>query len=255
MDIGGEYQLSAAGTATNAGWTLTTATQWATAYAAFRAAAASPPTTKAFVQGNNGQVGNQATLSVAYPAANTLHNFLVAFVSYFTDITSVSLTDTLGNAWSPVDAWRDDGFGDKVRLYYVMDAKAGANRVTFSAAPGSYIGLAVAEFSGVAPTNALDGTIHGTNSGTSITPTGPSFTPTAGDLVVAVMADRVSSTSLTPTAPWLDGPTHQLSSANPNMDIGGEYQLSAAGTATNAGWTLTTATQWATAYAAFRPSP
>jgi hypothetical protein len=39
------------------------------------------------------------------------------------------------------------------------------------------------------------------------------------------------------------------------MDIGGEYQLSAAGTATNAGWTLTTATQWATAYAAFRPSP
>jgi hypothetical protein len=50
--------------------------------------------------------------------------------------------------------------------------------VTFSGAAGSYIGLAVAEFSGVALTSALDGPIHGTTSGSSSTPTGPAFTPT-----------------------------------------------------------------------------
>jgi hypothetical protein len=211
-----------------------------------------PPGSIAFVQGNKGQVGNQSAVSVAYPSSNTQHNFLLAFVAYYTNTASVSLSDTLGNPWTPVDAWQDDGAGDKVRLYYVLDSKAGANTVTFSGAAGSWIGLAVAEYSGVALTTALDGAIHGTTSGSSSTPTGPAFTPTAGDLVVAVMGDQVSSTSITPTSPWLDGPTHQLSNANPNEDVGGEYQVNAPGTATSAGWSLTGATRWATAYAAFR---
>jgi hypothetical protein len=119
-----------------------------------------------------------------------------------------SLTDTHGNTYAALPPFTSKDGSVSMQIWYALNVAAGANTVTVST-DADDLSVTAFEYSGVAATGALgvtltaDGTalhegcpVHQSCSGTT-TPTSTSFTPNAGSLVMAFLADEGWSDSLT----------------------------------------------------------
>lgn len=202
-----------------------------------------------FVQGAVGSGGGVSSLSVPFSANVAAGDLLIAAVNDSNQ--TPSLSDTRGNTWTLVDPLPTNPYGLGVGIYYAISNGAGACTVKDTSTSGSYIGMVIAQFHDSAGgTWSLDGALHGTNTGSGTAVSAGTFTPTAGDLLIATQGNDVTPTQ-TPGTGWTDGPTHQLNNANGNASNSGEYQLSASGSSVSAAFTISSG-HWAAAYAAFK---
>jgi hypothetical protein len=154
-----------------------------------------------------------------------------------------SVTDSRGNTYSalPIFSARDGSVS--MQIWYSLNVAAGSNAITVSTDVDD-LSVTAFEYSGVAATGALgvtltaDGTalhegcpVHQSCHGTT-TPTSASFTPNAGSLVMAFLADEGWSDSLTA------GSGFTLVQFDSQQIDAREDNLKAAATPQTAGFTL-----------------
>lgn len=139
-----------------------------------------------------------ATVPLAFGSNNTLGNLLVAMVGYASAKDFVSITDSQGNTW--VQAGADNA---NANIFYAANCKAGANTVTVNkGGTTARAFLAIAEYSGVSATHALDQTsfVNGT---TSAAPGDLVYCANAGELIVVMHQNGSAALNYSaPAAGW-----------------------------------------------------
>lgn len=210
----------------------------------------------AFVQSSpNGAAGNggTGTIAVTLPSNVGAGHQLIAFITTkgVTTTPSVSSLSGGGTPWVQ-EGWVNTGFAttEDVEVWMLASATGGATTVTanLSDGGGGYAStgqaLWVSEWSGISG-------IYGVNSiiGSSVTPTGPSMTPTGAGQLYICMACMSNVPSASPGGAWniLTGPQTYNSNINPIA-----YQIGGAG-ALQPAWTQTTG-YWASQGAIFTPT-
>lgn len=73
-------------------------------------------------------------------------NFLVASVGYF---STIALTDSKGNSWTPLTAFTNGGGNNSVRIFYVANPVVGTGHTFTLTGASSFGAIAVQGFSGV----------------------------------------------------------------------------------------------------------
>jgi hypothetical protein len=124
----------------------------------------------------------QSTVSVTYPAAQTLGDLNIVVVGWSDTTSSVTgVTDSQGNSYS-LAIGPTRGTTHSQSLYYASNIKAGSNtvKVTFNQA-ATFPDIRVLEYTGV---NTLDVTAAATGSGTTSN-SGSATTTTANELIFA----------------------------------------------------------------------
>jgi len=138
------------------------------------------------IQANAVQGSNVTSVSVAFPAANTAGNLIIAFVRMNTTSATVNVTDTLGNTYVDAVAQVQSNDHSQVHLFYAKNAFGGANTVkaTFSSS-NSHPWLAIYEYAGLNAATPLDKTAHAQGRSTSPSTTATPTTTSANELVFA----------------------------------------------------------------------
>jgi len=147
---GMEFKTADTSTTFTAPFTQGSSVAWAASIGVFQAA------NPAVVQST---CSSAAATSLAYGSSNGSGNLLVAVVRYNANpggpITSI--TDTRSNTWKSAGARSGENKFDTnwIEVWYALNSAAGANTVTVTFNSGGNGAIALAEFSGVATTNAL----------------------------------------------------------------------------------------------------
>jgi hypothetical protein len=138
--------------------------------------------------------------ALAFGSNNTAGNFLIAIVRCQFTGGTITVSDTQGNTWNYVRG-PDAQLGPV--LAYAMNCKAGANTVTWGG-PGQVLSGGIAEYSGIAKSNALDVSNNtGTGTGTAVD-SGAVNTNFANELLIAALSSgnkTISSASMTEQEP------------------------------------------------------
>jgi hypothetical protein len=141
-----------------------------------------------FIQGAGATVGFAGSVARAFPANNTAGNLLIAGVaSGYGGSPWDSFSDTQGNTWALSHI---AGGGDCViSVGYALNCRAGANTVTGQGA-GMTSGrsIAVAEYSLVKLTAALDRVTQNNGFGTAISSGATATTTQADELLIGFVA-------------------------------------------------------------------
>jgi hypothetical protein len=143
----------------------------------------------------------QTTLTLAEENAGDL---LVAGV-YFAASATITITDSLGNSWSPTSAYANttascnDENVSVVEIFYAGGIAAGGNVVTVAQSSGTApLGAYLVEYSGARAAGALDGVSGGSAASSTVTMSaGNLSTTSAHDLVVALFAEATTSGTMT----------------------------------------------------------
>ena len=146
-----------------------------------------------FVQSNQLSTGT-ASVSVAYPQAQTAGNFDVVVVSWYTPSARASPpTDSAGNVYALAQTTSDGTITQQI--YYaapIVAAGSGSNTVTANwTAASVYSELRILEYSGVAIEAPVDVTASGSGNGTAMD-SGPAVTTRAHDLLLGVATANAS---------------------------------------------------------------
>jgi uncharacterized repeat protein (TIGR01451 family) len=137
------------------------------------------------VQANtNGNENGTANMSVAFRSSNTAGNFLIVTGTAARPASNLSVSDSLGNSYSPAIGPVTD-IGQDVTLYvwYVPACRGGANTVTIVPSGISALEIHVSEWSGLATTNPVDATAFATGTGTNVS-SGSKSTTSNGELIL-----------------------------------------------------------------------
>jgi hypothetical protein len=146
-----------------------------------------PARSPTFVQGIATSPGSRAsslTLTLSKPVA--AGDLLVGWFGQYNAAGQVQVSDNVNGTWTrSVSEAFSNGTGD-IALYYLANSKAAPNglTITISASAPAYLQEAVADFSGVATTAALDQAVLDSGSGATVTGATTGAVP-AGELVVA----------------------------------------------------------------------
>jgi chitodextrinase len=160
-----------------------------------------PPPSAKWVQGGTAGTGSKLA-SVTFQLTKPVGagDLLVGWAGQYDSAGQVHVSDNVNGAWtrSTASTKFSNGGGD-IALYYVQNAAAAPAglTITVSASNATYLEAALADYSGVAKTGALDGTLVGTGNSTA-PDSGPSGTIGAGELVVGGILTGGSPTSVTP---------------------------------------------------------
>jgi chitodextrinase len=160
-----------------------------------------PPPSAKWVQGGTLGTGSKvasATFQLTKPVA--AGDLLVGWAGQYDSAGQVQVSDNINGVWTRATASTkfSNGAGD-IALYYLQNAAAAPAglTITVSATNATYLEAALADYSGVAKTGALDQTLVG--SGNSTAPdSGPSGTVAAGELVVGGIITGGSPSAVTP---------------------------------------------------------
>jgi hypothetical protein len=140
-----------------------------------------------FVQVNNSQGSGSSSVALAYTSNNTLNNLLVAGVRFRASAQSfTSLTDSQGNTWLQIGSFVNNASGNNFSLgmFYVPQARAGANTVTLALSAVGNADLVILEYSGNSA-SPLDTSASSNNGGGGGTTISANITPSAaGNLLV-----------------------------------------------------------------------
>ena len=170
-----------------------------------------------YVQGNSTTNPNAtSSISTTFSSAQLSGDLNIVVVGVQQGVT-VSVADQSGNTYQLAIGPSSDGGAGTQYIYYAANiaaAAAGANTVTvtFSGSSAGGGALRAVEYSGISPTNPLDGAGAAICSGsTNLCSSGPITTTNAADLLVGV-----SEFSATGPGP---GYTERLDSANFNLIV------------------------------------
>ncbi|MEY9874745.1 chitodextrinase [Streptacidiphilus sp. MAP12-33] len=214
-----------------------------------------PAASPAFVQGAANSPGSRtttATLTLTSPV--TAGHLLVGWFAQYDSPGQVQVSDNVNGAWTrgPASEHFTNGGGD-IALYYVQNAKAAPSlTVTLSASAATYLPGAVAEYSDVAATAALDQMAVGEANSTTVD-SGPTASVPGGELVVAGLITGGQPLTVTPGSSQGVPYTMQVFNGSRSTDIAGI--LSSAPGAQNARFTLANGSDWYAVAAAFHPDP
>src|ERR1700682_4828247 len=135
------------------------------------------------VQANAIEGSGVGSVSVTFPTGNTVGNLIIAFVRMSSTGQSVTVTDSVGNAYVDAVAQVQTMDGHQVHIFYAKNIVGGANTVkaTFSAT-NNHPWLAIYEYRGLSTTNPLDQTASAQ---------GSSATPNSGATATTVSANEL----------------------------------------------------------------
>jgi hypothetical protein len=139
-----------------------------------------------------------ATFQLAKPVG--AGDLLVGWAGQYDSAGQVQVSDNVNGVWTRATASTkfSNGAGD-IALYYLQNSAAAPTglTITVSATNATYLEGALADYSGVAKTGALDQTLVGTGNSTA-PDSGPSGTVGVGELVVGGIITGGSPSGVTP---------------------------------------------------------
>ncbi len=214
-----------------------------------------PVTTSApaFVQSASAtEKAPSTSLSGSFPSATKPGDLLVLSASEYTGATNhlTSITDSAGNTWTRAGATFVSGHNSDGEFWYAANANP-TTTVTAHVASAASMAFDVQEFSGVAPTGALD-TVTGTsNTGTSAA-SGATTVSVANELVVGLIAGHNNAEPITVTSPGYSDQAQQTTTGAIATIVTG-YQVDGAPGPQSFAGTFGTAMYWAAGVAVFKP--
>jgi hypothetical protein len=202
------------------------------------------------VQENAVQGSGVGSASVAFPAANTAGNLILAFVRMSTSTQTVTLKDSAGNTYIQAVAQVQTADGSQVHLFYaknILGAAANTVTATFSST-NNHPWLAIYEYKGLNITNPLDQTASAQGSSTAASSGAAPTTTSANELVFGATGLPSSFTG-TQTAgsgyAFLERDTTGSPAAN-------ESELVTATGSYTASFTLSASANWSALVATFK---
>jgi chitodextrinase len=213
---------------------------------------AGPPPSAKWVQGGTLGTGSKvasATFQLTKPVA--AGDLLVGWAGQYDSAGQVQVSDNVNGVWTRATASTkfSNGAGD-IALYYHQNAAAAPTglTITVSATNATYLEAALADYSGVAKTGALDQTLVGTGNSTA-PDSGPSGTVAAGELVVGGIITGGSPSAVTPGSS--EGQTFTIrSQSSSGSEVLEDVSVSAAGSQA-ARATFASPTDWYAVVATF----
>ena len=161
---------------------------------------AGPPPSAHWVQGAAMGTGTKVvSVTVTLSKAVGAGDLLAGWFGQYDSTGLVQVSDNVNGAWtrSSASTTFSSGNGD-LALYYVQNAAAAPNglTITISAGNATYLEAALADYSGVATTGALDQVMVAKGNSTSVD-SGPTVAVSAGELVIGGIITGGSPTSVT----------------------------------------------------------
>jgi hypothetical protein len=193
-----------------------------------------------------GLAAGGASAALTFPSPNVAGNFIAVATRAFFPNQTFTVTDTRGNFYRRA-LTVNNGADDTLALFYAENVAAGANTVTVALSTSASLRLAIFEYSGIAPTNALD--VIATAAGSSASPSsGSATTTTPGDLLIGV----VSTESFRTFTAGSGYTVRRLVAAAPSTVLMVEDRIQATAGAVSATATLNTSDLWGAGLAAFK---
>jgi hypothetical protein len=202
------------------------------------------------VQENAVQASGVTSVSVAFPAANTTGNLVLAFVRMSSATQTVTLNDSAGNTYIEAVAQVQSSDGSQVHLFYAKGIFGVANTVTATfSSTNNHPWLAIYEYKGLNAANPLDQTAHAQGNSAAPNSGATATTTSANELVFAGMG-LPSSYAGTQTAgsgfTILEQDAASSPAANESMLVTSTGPFAAA-------FSLTSSVNWSAIIATFKP--
>ena len=154
-----------------------------------------PLAVPAFVQAMDPGYSGSSPLAITLDVS--VGDLLVA-ATYTSDLTdALSVADTRPLVWTSVKALVPTGCQPRLQMWYASVTAAGSDTVTVSQTGTTALGMAIAEYSGLATDSPIDTTVGAAASTTSsVADTGPIVT-SQPDVLVALFADLNGNGTMT----------------------------------------------------------
>ena len=202
------------------------------------------------VQENAAQGSGVASVSAAFPAANTTGNLILAFVRMSSATQTVTLKDSAGNTYVEAVGQVQTADGSQVHLFYAKSILAGANTVTATfSATNNHPWLAIYEYKGLNAANPLDQTAQAQGSSAAPNSGATATTTSANELVFAAMglpASYASTQTLGAGYTLLQNDTSTSPASNETM-------LATSTGSFAATFSVTSSVNWSAIVATFKP--
>ena len=213
---------------------------------------AGPPPSAHWVQGAaTGTGGKVVSMTVTLSKAVGAGDLLAGWFGQYDSTGLVQVSDNVNGAWTRSTASTTfSGGGGDLALYYVQNAAAAPNglTITISATNATYLQAALADYSGVATTGALDQVAVAKGNSASVD-SGPTAAVGAGELVIGGVITGGSPASVTPGSSQGQSFTIRSQTSSGSVDLQ-DVLVSAAG-AQDARATFGSATDWYAVVAVF----
>jgi chitodextrinase len=181
----------------------------------------------------NSAPGSASTLSLSFLKNTVAGDLILVAFDFATSATPSSVTDSQGNVFTEVGAQLTSPSGVLSRVYYAKNIKGGADTVTVNLTANSgWIELYLTEYSGVDPTNPIDGQAGASGNAGAVS-SGKVTTTVAGDEIYGYCVGDSACTAgsgFTARSTLNDNLIEDMTAGNP-----GTY--AATGSATK-GWTM-----------------
>jgi Subtilase family/Putative Ig domain len=202
------------------------------------------------VQENAVQGSGVASVSVAFPAANTTGNLILAFVRMSSATQTVTLTDSAGNTYVEAVGQVQTADGSQVHLFYAKGILGAANTVTATfSASNNHPWLAIYEYKGLNAANPLDQTAHAQGNSTAPNSGATATTTSANELVFAAMGLAASYAGTQTTGggyTLLQNDTSTSPASNESMLVTSTGSFAGA-------FSITSSVNWSAIVATFKP--
>jgi chitodextrinase len=212
---------------------------------------AGPPPSAKWVQGGSVGTGSKvASVTIQLTKPVSAGDLLAGWFGQYDSAGQVQVSDNVNGAWTRSSATTFSNGGGDIALYYLQNsaaAQAGLT-ITISASNPTYLEAALADYSGMATTGALDQVAVARGNGTSVD-SGPTAAVGAGELVVGGIITGGSPTSVAAGSSQGQPFTIRSQTSSGSVDLE-DVLVSAAGTQ-DARATFGTATDWYAVAAVF----
>ena len=142
----------------------------------------------AFVQAVASAASATNSLSLAFPANTLAGDLLLVGFDYTDGVTASSVSDSQGNAFTPVGNQLSSPGGGLSQVYYAKNIIGGADTVTVTlSGNSSYLELYLTEYSGIDPTNPIDAQAGAAGNAGPVS-SGNATTTVAGDMIYGYCA-------------------------------------------------------------------
>ena len=208
-----------------------------------------------FVQASGATLSTLSTsLSATFAVPTQPGDLLVLSASVYTGLTNQisRVTDSAGNTWTRIGAFSTSGHFSDGELWYAPNAAA-VTSVTVTVGTATVLAIQVAEFSGIAAVNPLDGFAGTSNTGTAAA-SGSANPTRSSDLAVAFIAGHGSSQSIVVTSTafsTLPQTTSSNAGSTPASVITG-YEVLSSTTAQSFAGSFSSTMYWAAGIALFK---
>jgi len=204
----------------------------------------------ALVQHTGKDAGTTTTTTLPFASANTAGNFIAVTIRGGLSNSQVfTVRDSVGNTYKQATQLGLSGSAVTMAIYYAENIRGGSNTISVSMTASGPLRIAIAEYSGIALSNSLDGTAAATLTSTS--PNSGNLTTNGnGDLLLGTAATADSDT-------FTAGAGYNIRDfvpVEPNTKLISEERIQVAAGAASATATLAVSSNWGAVLAAFTPA-